>query len=259
MNKNKYDCLNKTWSKLSSTEKKIFKTKEDYNFEKDKLAALRKKRRFFKEKLAKIETKDCKAIAIKKLRIRGLLEFFPTYGGDVHFIHSDKIDFKTVKYVYEYGKKWNKYGFTLYVHCNLLKNRFLSIDGVPCVYKKQHGNLIFVDVIKKRGFSYSLQSAVVYTDGTNSSHGKNAHDAYKSYQKKLKILREEGKIKNLTLDSEIDANDYHKITGACKFGINEFCEKNGISRKKKFTVKEVLDLTVGQYGHDKLKTLVNGE
>jgi hypothetical protein len=46
---------------------------------------------------------------------------------------------------------------------------------------------------------------------------------------------------------------YRVITGACEFGVKNFIEQNKIDEKKTYTIKEIINITSGQYGNQKLQ------
>jgi hypothetical protein len=48
---------------------------------------------------------------------------------------------------------------------------------------------------------------------------------------------------------------YRVVTGACAAGVRLFLETKGIETKS-YTVKEMLELTEGQYGHSSFKEYV---
>jgi hypothetical protein len=46
---------------------------------------------------------------------------------------------------------------------------------------------------------------------------------------------------------------YRVITGACEFGVKEFISRKVPKPKKTYSVKEILSLTEGEYGHQQFK------
>ena len=45
---------------------------------------------------------------------------------------------------------------------------------------------------------------------------------------------------------------YMAITGACSMGTKTFCDENNVT-KETYTPKQVIELTVGRYGHEDFK------
>jgi hypothetical protein len=44
---------------------------------------------------------------------------------------------------------------------------------------------------------------------------------------------------------------YRVVTGSCQYGVNRFLEENKIEEKD-YTVSEIIALTDGHYGHERL-------
>ena len=138
-------------------------------------------------------------------------------------------------------------------------------------------NRIFGDVYKWKGSVWSFfdgvkkevrkvkhtKSLTVYEmvdgtfcvyDGEFYSHGKTLKQAKDDliYKRTSRDLTEYEKY---TLDTVVSKDDavkmYRSITGACEFGTKEFC--SNIKTKSKYTIKEIINITNGQYGSDKLK------
>ena len=40
------------------------------------------------------------------------------------------------------------------------------------------------------------------------------------------------------------------MTGVCDFGVKEYCNRTSTDIDGKYTIQEVIDKTVGEYGHD---------
>ncbi len=71
-----------------------------------------------------------------------------------------------------------------------------------------------------------------------------------------------GHYKNLTLDSVLSYTDsiicYRVITGACRFGTNNFLDNVlGENSKDSYTIREMIQLTENQYGNTKFKDFFN--
>lgn len=121
-------------------------------------------------------------------------------------------------------------------------------------------NLV-TEVVSKCGnvwrVKYIGENEVIYlvTDGSgNFAHGDTLEEAKESLIYKVSD-RDMSKYKELSKDSELTFADavrmYRTITGACSSGVQCFIESHNI-KKKNYKIKEIVDLTVGQYGHEKL-------
>ena len=68
--------------------------------------------------------------------------------------------------------------------------------------------------------------------------------------------RDKSDYERWNLDKVITKRDaiesYRVITGACESGVRHFVESVG-NTKARYTVKEVINLTKGQYGHEEYK------
>ena len=53
----------------------------------------------------------------------------------------------------------------------------------------------------------------------------------------------------------VTINDYRLLTGACREGINQFLKSKKKTRVGKLSISQVLLLTKGYYGHEKMVEL----
>ncbi len=93
-------------------------------------------------------------------------------------------------------------------------------------------------------------TSYVVNDGHgNYSHGATVVEARRGLLYKLSS-RDTSEFKGWKLDKQVTLAEairaYRSITGACEGGVRNFCE--GKTLAKKFTVKEAIALTAGQYG-----------
>ena len=105
-----------------------------------------------------------------------------------------------------------------------------------------------ITVYKMKDGTYAVH------DGEACAHGETLKEAKADliFKRTSKDLSE---YKELTLDSKLTLEEcikmYRSITGACSLGTKEFCSKRKL--KKAYTVREVIEITDGAYGNDKLK------
>lgn len=139
-----------------------------------------------------------------------------------------------------------------------IENRIKEIkivDGIPTLILNKKGNYYKVWVIGSRQESYLIEENGVY------SHGSTLKEARESLIYKIGD-RDTSKYRKYNLDtivSKIEAiKMYRCITGACEYGAKNFVESQK-TRKKKFTVKEIINLTKGQYGHSEFKDFFNNK
>ena len=135
-----------------------------------------------------------------------------------------------------------------FVHINHPSGReFLHVDG------------ILSEVIEKKGNVYHVKNGVnepisyVVTDGNNHwAHGYTLDSAKQDLRYKMSF-RDKSEYEKLTLESELTFYEavacYRVITGACKFGTNDYLKHRlPEPRKEKYTIKEIIELTKGEYG-----------
>ena len=96
------------------------------------------------------------------------------------------------------------------------------------------------------------------TDGEGKwAHGATLKEAKESLIYKI-ADRDSSKYKEWTKDTIVSHAEaieaYRVITGACALGTRYFCESVlGDSKKDKYTIAEVINLTEGQYGAETFK------
>ena len=97
-------------------------------------------------------------------------------------------------------------------------------------------------------------------DGEEHAHGNTLKKAKEDLIYK-RTSRDLSEYKSLTLDSKLTLEEcikmYRSITGACSLGTKEFCSQRKL--KKAYTVREVIELTEGEYGNEKMKEFFYGE
>lgn len=93
---------------------------------------------------------------------------------------------------------------------------------------------------------------VVEKDGFYA-HGATVKKAVQDLE--FKLCKERGieQYQGYTLDSPpVDYMFYRVMTGACQMGTEEFMRSHGIDSTDKYTIRQVIELTKGEYGHDRL-------
>ena len=145
-----------------------------------------------------------------------------------------------------------------------LKDGIYSETNKPCIIadnilsevisKKKSGNL---EVYKVKNNDSTKHSFIV-KEGNLFSHGKTIKEAKKSLLYKISD-RDTSKFSNLTLKSKLNLRKsieaYRTITGACEEMTRSFVEDNMEDRD--YTIKELIDLTKGQYGCETFEEFFN--
>ena len=131
--------------------------------------------------------------------------------------------------------------------------KYVLIDGV------------FAEVIRRKNGVFKLKkphSNEVFfcvTDGNGRyAHGNTVQNAKGDLLYKLSSDDRKEQYKNISLDSILTFDEcvrfYRVMTGACVFGVKNFIESNNVERRS-YTVREILEITKGQYGRDSLEFL----
>lgn len=97
-------------------------------------------------------------------------------------------------------------------------------------------------------------------DGENYAHCKSFRDGVNDIEFKKAKDRGAAQYEGFTMETVVAVEEaktmYRIITGACKAGTEHFV--NGLrSVKEKYTVRELIDITEGQYRSEVFKTFFN--
>ena len=139
------------------------------------------------------------------------------------------------------------------------KEGFFLFDGILSFIKgtRTKGGLkihktIIVGQLKA---SFCLEADGVF------SHGKTIREAKESLLYKIGD-RDKSDYGGWDIKTKITKREaiesYRVITGACESGVRNFVELAG-KTKPKYTVKEIIDITKGQYGNDTYRNFFNGK
>ena len=155
----------------------------------------------------------------------------------------------------------------------------LSGTGItaPSKYKKLKngmyvpGKYLYADNIlthvknarEKDGYTFyegKIPGRNVVFDGKNYAHCETFREGLEDLAFKSAEARGAEQYENLTLDSEIPLEEaktmYRVITGACRAGTKHFLST--ITPKEKYTVREIIEITAGQYGAERFKSFFEG-
>ena len=130
--------------------------------------------------------------------------------------------------------------------------KYINADGILAKIIEQKGNVYHVKLDGSKVITYLI------TDGEGRwSHGDILEEAKNDLIYKI-TDRDKSDYEGLTLDGELSFNDaivcYRVITGACSFGTRDFIENRlGENKKDKYTIKEIINLTEGEYGNNIFK------
>ena len=133
-------------------------------------------------------------------------------------------------------------------------------DYVPKRYLYADGILTHIKAKRKvQGYVFykgKIPGKNIVSDGTHYAHCKTLRDGIADLLFKTAKDRGADQYKSLTLDSEVKTEDainmYRVITGACRAGTQQFLDRLG-ELKDTYTIREIIDLTAGNYGADRFK------
>ena len=149
--------------------------------------------------------------------------------------------YKIKGYLEEHESKW-------YLNGNIEDSEYIIVDNILSKVLKRKGN-----VLKVINHSDTEESYIVEQNGYYS-HGRTLDEARESLVYKLST-RDLSEFKSLTLESVLSRDEairmYMSVTGACAFGTKQFIESRDI--KEEYSIKEIINLTITQYGNEKLK------
>ena len=137
-----------------------------------------------------------------------------------------------------------------------LERGYVKADGIlqKLVSKKKVGSIQVFEVAK-----FGKKNSFVIKKGDVFSHGETVEKAKESLKYKISN-RDTSAYKKWKATDKKPVEDlikaYRAITGACEFGTKHFCESQKL--KPKYSIKEVIELTKGQYGSEQFKTFFAG-
>ena len=136
-----------------------------------------------------------------------------------------------------------------YYNGNKKQYKAIIVDNILSEIVEHKGNVYKVKNYGSDNISYLVK------DGDAYSHGKTLKEAKESLLYKLSN-RDTSQYKDYTLDTKVSKKEavqmYRCITGACESGTRYFVERLE-EVPESLTIKEIIDLTEGQYGNDTFK------
>ena len=131
-----------------------------------------------------------------------------------------------------------------------LKMGFLFADNILAKIIDKKKNVYKIQICGQTKVSYCIEVDGIF------SHGETIKQAKESLLYKISD-RDTTKYDNYTLDTVVTFEQaikmYRCITGACEDGTKHFVENVLQDIRKKYTVKEVIELTKGQYNNKQLQ------
>ncbi len=174
------------------------------------------------------------------------LEALQTVGGYLSIHSNAKLEAPKAKYKVENAKKL---AFEFNFNC-FLNLGYLFADGILAKILHKRQNIYKIQIVGQTKASYCVE-----VDGS-FSHGETIKEAKEDLIYKISH-RDTSMYNDFTLDTVVTYPEaiamYRTITGACKEGTKHFCTTGLKVKKDKYTVKEVIELTKGQYNSNLLQ------
>ena len=133
-----------------------------------------------------------------------------------------------------------------------MPGRYLYADGILTHVKQRvevDGYTLYIGKIKGEN---------VVSNGTHYAHCDKLRDGIADLAFKTAADRGSGQYEGLSLDTELTVDEaktmYRVITGACRAGTDAFVESLGDTLKERYTIREMLELTRGQYNSERFAT-----
>lgn len=162
---------------------------------------------------------------------------------------------------------------------------YISIDNPPKIlwkpqnyknaklYTNDRGTFIYADgmfleVVHRRNDIFNVRYVnnkypfYLVTDGNGKwAHGNTLREAMEDLRFK-NSARKQDDYKKMKLDDTLSKQDavicYRVITGACRFGTNDFLENRLEVDKDCYSIREIMELTKGEYGHETFVSFFSG-
>ena len=123
----------------------------------------------------------------------------------------------------------------------------IEVDGIQSLLISKKNNL------QKVVLNEDFVPSYIFTKDGVSAHGRTVKQAYRDWLYKTSP-RDMSEYECLKLNDIRDLNFwvvcYRTITGACALGTENFIETFKDKIKPQMTLQEVINLTIGQYGHN---------
>lgn len=136
---------------------------------------------------------------------------------------------------------------TLYGLYNKEFREVIEVDGIQSLLISQR------KYVQKVVLNQEITPSYIFTKDGVSAHGRTVKQSYRDWIFKTSP-RDMSEYEGLKLEYVRDLNFwavcYRTITGACALGTENFIETFKDKIKPQMTLQEVINLTVGQYGHN---------
>jgi hypothetical protein len=189
------------------------------------------------------------------------LGYTPTFGSLTVEFKKDIVEPRIVNVSQNLGRYSSRCSYQKVEHnCTIIVRRdwkVENIDGIPTIISHTK-NVDGLTINKGWTLSRVRTSYVVKYEPVIcvqnqiglAAHGTDLRKCIQSLNRKFKVLQKSSGVKKkLALDDYISVEDYRDITGACQFGCEQFCEREGLDAHGRIKVRDLIGkLKINDYG-----------
>ena len=136
---------------------------------------------------------------------------------------------------------------------------YFVVDGILCKLLNQKRGSYKVETFPQRKICYlaDYQGEIAHGDTLREAQEEARRKYFSGLtfkENKKRFLQEFEKKRKLSGKA---LYEWHGVlTGSCRFGRDRFCEQHNIDLRKKYTLKEFVDIVKDDFGGNKIKQLL---
>jgi hypothetical protein len=179
-------------------------------------------------------------------------------GKEFKFYVESETDWNYYAKSYKYPKLWNTTIIMLplsdYRRNNSIHDGIVNIN-VRCKHSYNDYTIMIADcIVTRKGNKLAIEKKYIVEKDNVGYHGNSILECIKGIEKKNKKKEE----KRITLDTYITKNLYHRLTGACMAGIENFVNSHNLQDRNRMKISELLEIENDFWGkEDIMKMLEN--
>ena len=146
----------------------------------------------------------------------------------------------------------------------LYKKEFYAVDNYDDITtirlsEKKRDNITIIKAVDMSSIlNDKVEEIYIAKDGKLTAHGYTVREAVEDLTlKKLGNVNVDEIVAQIKETGKVTRSQYRKITGACSFGTNKFCEEHNIQDLEEIEVSELRKILINDYGADKFWSLID--
>ena len=146
----------------------------------------------------------------------------------------------------------------------LYKKEFYTVDNYDNITtirlsEKKRDNITIIKAIDMSSIlNDKVEEIYIAKDGKLTAHGYTVREAVEDLTlKKLGNINVDEIVAQIKKTGKVTRSQYKKITGACSFGTNKFCEEHNIQDLEEIEVSELRKILINDYGANKFWSLID--